>query len=77
MPTVLRIKGFRFFFYVNDHTPMHIHIEKGDGTAKFTLEPIELVKSKRLKASEISEIRKLIIENIEHFKYKWDEYFNN
>ncbi len=56
---------------------MHIHIEKGDGTAKFTLEPIELVKSKRLKASEISEIRKLIIENIEHFKFKWDEYFNN
>ena len=77
MPTVLRVKGFRFFFYINDHTPMHIHIEKGDGTAKFTLEPIELVKSKRLKASEISEIRKLIIENIEHFKFKWDEYFNN
>nr|NQU89960.1 DUF4160 domain-containing protein [Bacteroidota bacterium] len=46
MPTILRIKGFRFFFYIHDHSPMHIHIEKGDGTAKFNLVPIELFKSK-------------------------------
>jgi hypothetical protein len=77
MPTVFRAKGFRFFFYVNDHTPMHIHIEKGEGTAKFNLEPIELLRSKRLKASELAEIRKLILENLELFKAKWDEQFNN
>ncbi len=77
MPTVLIIKGYRFFFYVNDHSPVHIHIEKGDGTAKFNLEPVELIKSRRFKASEIAEIRKLVIENIELFKDKWDEYFND
>lgn len=56
---------------------MHIHIEKGEGTAKFNLEPIELVRSKRLKASELAEIRNLILENLELFKVKWDEHFNN
>ena len=30
MPTVLRVDGFRFFFFSNEHTPEHIHIEKGD-----------------------------------------------
>jgi hypothetical protein len=56
---------------------MHIHVEKGDGTAKFYLSPPELVKSRRLKASEIVEIRKLVYENLELFKTKWDEYFSN
>lgn len=76
MPTILIIKGFRFFFYVNDHSPMHIHIERGDGTAKFYLEPLELVKSKRFKASEIAEIRYIVTEHLELFKDKWYDYFN-
>ena len=65
MPTVLRIKGYRFFFYINDNLPIHIHIEKDNKTAKFNLEPFELVYSRRFKASEISEIRKLVAENSE------------
>jgi hypothetical protein len=77
MPTILRVKGYRFFFYINDHSPAHIHVEKGEGTAKYGLEPIELIKSKRFKAGEISEIRMLIYKNIELFKTKWDAYINN
>lgn len=78
MPTILNIKGYRFFFYSNEHLPLHIHVEKGNATAKFNLEPIvELVKSKRFNAVDIAEIRKLVIENKEYFKTKWYEYFNN
>ena len=77
MPTILRIKGYRFFFYINDHHPPHIHVEKERSTAKFLLKNAELVKSKRFNASELSEIRKIILENIELFKIKWDERFTN
>ena len=56
---------------------MHVHIEKDAGTAKFNLIPVELVKSKRFTASEINEIRKLVLENRELFKDKWNEYFNS
>ena len=77
MPTILTFRGYRFFFYVNDHFPPHIHIEKGEGTAKFNLDPVWLIKSRRFKANEIAEIRKFVTENIELFKLKWDEYFNN
>ena len=77
MPTVLRKKGYRFFFYTNEHLPIHIHIEKDKKTAKFNLKPFELVYTSRFKVSEISEIRKLVVENFEYLINQWDEYFND
>ena len=77
MPTLLLLYGFRFFFYANDHPPKHVHVEKGEGTAKFNLYPVELVKSKRFKAADINNIRKLVLENRVLFNTKWDEYFSN
>lgn len=77
MPTILRTGGYRFFFYINDHHPPHIHVEKERSTAKFFLQNAELVKSKRFNASELSEIRNIILENIELFKTKWNEHFTN
>lgn len=76
MPTVLYTRGYRFFFYINDHTPPHIHVEKDRSTAKFELKNAGLIKSRRFNANEISEIRKIVIENAELFKSKWNEYFN-
>ena len=77
MPTILLTKGYRFFFYINDHTPPHIHIEKNRSTAKFFLKNAELAKSKRFNAKELSDIRNIIMENLELFKTKWDERFTD
>ncbi len=77
MPTILVIRGYRFFFYANYHEPIHIHVEKGSATAKFELEPVLLVKSKRFTASNLKEIRNLMEEHVEFFKIKWDEFFSN
>lgn len=77
MPTILRIEGFRFFFYSNEHKPEHIHVEKADNTAKFTIDPVELIKSKGFSSKEINHLRKLIIVNKEHLIHSWNEYFNN
>lgn len=77
MPTVLVIFGYRFFFYSNEHEPIHIHIEKNSKTAKYNLDPIELVKNSRFNASELKEIRKIIEEHVEQMKTKWNEYFNS
>jgi hypothetical protein len=57
MPSVLRADGYRFFFYSdegNPREPPHIDAASGERAAKFWLEPVELVKSKRLSASEIT-----------------------
>ncbi|MEO5947241.1 MAG: DUF4160 domain-containing protein [Chitinophagaceae bacterium] len=76
MPTILLIKGYRFFFYVNEHLPKHIHVERDNKTAKLELSPVKLVKSKRFSASELKQIRNLVEENLEILIQKWDEYFN-
>lgn len=34
MPTLLKINGFKFFFYSNEHEPKHIHVLKGEEFAK-------------------------------------------
>ena len=47
MPTILKIDGWRFFFFSDEHTPEHIHIEKADSYARiergleWTLQKIE------------------------------------
>ena len=76
MPTIIIIDGFRFFFYSNEHLPRHIHIEKGEKTAKFNIEFIELIKSYRFNYNELKKIKNLIEENQELFKQKWDEFFS-
>lgn len=76
MPTIFKQNGFRFFFYSNDHLPKHIHIEKSGKTAKFFLDPIQLVVSKKFSASELREIRILIQDNLKLIESSWDEYFN-
>lgn len=77
MPTILRARGYRFFFYSNDHYPPHVHVERDRSTAKFLLENAELIKSKRFNASELSDIRKIILNNTKSIKAKWDEHFTN
>lgn len=76
MPTIMNQKGYRFFFYSNDHLPKHIHVEKAEKTAKFNLEPVELVTSKKFSASELREIRILIQNNNDLLINSWNEYFN-
>ena len=77
MPTVLRINGFRFFFFSNKgKEPVHIHIEKGDGYAKFWLNPIINVTNYNFNSKELKQISLIIEENKELLKRAWDEYFS-
>lgn len=76
MPVVLFINGFRFFFFSNENDePVHIHVEKADATAKFWLDPIELVYNFGFSSRELRQIKELTEENIELFLKKWNEYF--
>lgn len=57
MPTILRIQGFRFFFYSNEgNEPPHIHVEKAEASAKFWLESVELVYSYNFSAKDTTKL---------------------
>jgi Domain of unknown function (DUF4160) len=77
VPVVLSIEGFRFFFFSNEASePPHIHVERGEGYAKFWLDPVELAETKYLKNQELKRARMLVIEHRESFLGKWHEYFS-
>ena len=78
MPTVLKVKGYRFFFFsLEGSEPAHIHIEKGDSVAKFWLNPVHLASSYGFRSHELVKIRELVVEHSILFGEKWDEFFSN
>jgi len=55
MPTVLRIDGYRFFFYSNENNePRYIHVQRERILAKFWLHPVALASSTGFPASELN-----------------------
>lgn len=78
MPTVFILLGFRFYFFSNDHEPIHIHISKGGAEAKYNLIPkIQLVKNLGFKSSELKIIEALIDENKEIIIERLTTFFYN
>jgi hypothetical protein len=77
MPTVLRIRSFRFHFYSDEgNEPAHVHIDCADGECKFWLNPIKLASNYNVPAIKIREIEKLVFENRELLIYKYAEFHN-
>lgn len=78
MPTVLRSGPYRFFFYANDRDePYHIHVEHGEHTAKYLLDPIRLQSSSGFNRLELRKISSIISENHSTFIEVWNAYFSN
>lgn len=76
MPTILRIHGFRFFFYMNEHLPIHIHVVKGGAEAKIVIEPTLFVESVRgFKAKELKQILEIVAEHQAFIINKWNDTF--
>jgi hypothetical protein len=78
MPTLLRLEGFRFFFYSREgQEPAHVHVEKGDGVAKFWLRPVALVWSRGMKVPELSRAEEIVIDHHKTFEARWNEHFSH
>ena len=75
VPTAFTKNGFRFYFWSNEENRAHIHVDKGDGNAKYWLRPAISQKfSYGYTTREISKIEELIIENYNELITKWDEH---
>lgn len=76
MPTVLILFGLRFYFYSEEHSPIHIHVESGDGKAKINVEDGTLIENKGLKPNDL----KKAISTVKTFKNEfikaWNEHFD-
>ena len=73
-PTILKLKGYRFFFFSREENRMHVHVLCSDGEAKFWLEPeIELARNHNLTRAQLKEIENIIEEHCYEFKNAWKE----
>lgn len=83
MPTYFIFNGMRFFFYSNDHEPIHVHVTKGKGgreaKAKFNAIPgedVELIENYGLSSKDLEKARKQIEEKRDGIIEMWKKHFN-
>ncbi|MEM6261826.1 MAG: DUF4160 domain-containing protein [Bacteroidota bacterium] len=77
MPVILRVDGYRFYFYTQEHLPIHVHVAKGGAEAKVHLEPtVVVIKNYGFTPREMKKIMKVIRENRNYLIQKWHETFD-
>jgi hypothetical protein len=78
VPTILRVAGYRFFFFSNERDePAHVHVEQAERYAKFWLRPISLAANYGFRGSELMELHRLVQVHSPLFQEKWNEFFGN
>ena len=75
IPTIFKIDGYRFFFFSDEHTPEHIHNEKGDAYARIEIENLKVTDSYNLNSKELKKLLKLVTDNKDRLQGAWNEYF--
>ena len=79
MPSVLRYKGYNFFFYSNEgvpREPLHVHVRQASTTAKIWLEPdVMVADSFGMTAQELRELVRVARKNRSVFEKAWKNHF--
>ena len=77
MPTLFILFGFKFMFYSNDHSPIHIHAVRGEANAKFNILPdVVLIENHGMKPAELKLVESIVEENKEIIIERWNTFFN-
>lgn len=75
-PTVLRVKGWRLYFFSREERRGHVHVHHADGEAKFWINPaVELAANFGLKPKQIMEVQTLIEEHLNEIRAAWAKHF--
>ncbi|MBZ0170239.1 MAG: DUF4160 domain-containing protein [Kofleriaceae bacterium] len=76
MPALLRVRGYRFFFFsMEGREPSHIHVAQAGRYAKFWLEPVALAEVQGFRSHELTDIRRIVLRNRQFFLERWHAYF--
>ena len=78
MPTVLRIEGFRFYFYSHEpNEPPHVHVDKGGASAKVRLEPVALARNIGFKPRDLGTLLAYSEANRVLLLEAWHDFFGD
>ena len=76
MPTIILLFGLRFYFYSEEHLPIHIHVRNGDGRAKILVETLEVVDNSGIKPHDLKIAIQLVKQYQDYIIQSWNEYFS-
>jgi hypothetical protein len=77
MPTLFRLKGYRFFFSSLDRgEPPHVHVASETGQAKCWIGPVSVAYNRRLRPHELAEVQRIVRESETLILEKWNEHFH-
>ena len=76
MPTVLFIFGLRFYFYSEEHLPIHVHVKNGDGKAKINVVTLEIMENQGLKPADLKKAIDIVKRYQDDIIQAWKEYFD-
>jgi hypothetical protein len=81
MPSILRYKGYTFFFYSSEgvpREPVHVHVRGHGGVAKIWIEPqVMAAGSSGIPAKALRELIRVAGGNRDYFIDRWKEYFDD
>jgi hypothetical protein len=76
VPTILRIQGFRVYFYSREpNEPPHVHLDNGGASAKVWLDPVVLASNVCYPARDLGVILRLVREHQPKLLEAWHEFF--
>jgi hypothetical protein len=80
VPAVFRHRGFRFFFYSNEGSPLepaHVHVDKDDCEAKFWIEPtVSVAYNDGFDAKTLRQLLGIVVANSNRIERAWHDYFD-
>ena len=76
MPTIMYLFGLRFYFYSEEHLPIHVHVQNGDGKAKINVDTLEVMENKGVKPADLKKAIEAVKTYRTDIKEAWNEYFD-
>jgi hypothetical protein len=74
MPVILRIRGYRFWFYSADLSePPHVHVGKAGSEAKYWLTPIALARQRGFRPPELRDIEAILLAHQNDLLAAWQD----
>lgn len=78
MPTILRLNGYRFYFYSHEpNEPPHIHVDHSGRSAKVWTGNVTLARNIGFNARELKDILSMVRHNQAQFLEAWHGYFSS
>lgn len=75
-PTVLCVRGYRFYFFSREEPRAHVHVQHANGEAKFWLEPeLGLANDYGLGPRRIKAALKILREHEDEIRTAWTAHF--